>query len=381
MKLGFLIERNVYFRIFGSIIDSALANGHQVFCLHDYSQPKTGSKGYQFPDISQTPKFQNGQVISLDYKTENELIERVLQNNIQVVVSLDFPDKYKDVCNKLKNENIFWVALQNGFDTGSISGKNLAIPGRFFVYSKEWLNFFIGCSQADNVKSVGFWLNEQKTIVNKEEIKKKWGILENKKVVLLLPFPFGSSLKTFWTKYVYGTRFVSKQNDFKLSGAIKRFCDNNNAVLLVKCRKKDPAKRYLNKMANKVLYDESFYPSTTMECLTIADICFNFYSTAAIEAISMNVPNVCVAPEVKNWKDIQSLLWQAILEKEKDFFDFPGVSYLKTIPEIINNLANQTFADFPFIREKQNQYMQKFAGSNNNGSAEKIIFEIEKLAN
>ena len=42
-----------------------------------------------------------------------------------------------------------------------------------------------------------------------------------------------------------------------MNRAIREFCDKNNGYLLVKCRKKDPAKRYLAKIADKVLYDES----------------------------------------------------------------------------------------------------------------------------
>ncbi len=396
MNVAFLVERNVYFRVFGPIIDEAIKMGHQVFCLHNYNQSRSGSKGYQFPDISQTPKFQNGKVFSLDYKTENELIEKVFQNNIQAIVSLEFSEIYLSIKNKLKEQRIFWFALQSGFDTGSSSGKYLSKPDKFFIYSLEWLKWMFeylkktgeakeenflafGNKLQEKIKTVGFWLAEQKNIIDKEKIKKEWGISQDKKVVLLLPFPFGSSLKTFWTKYIYGTRFFSKQNDFEVSKTIRRFCDNNNAFLLVKCRKKDPARRYLTKIADKVIYDESFYPSTTMECLSVADICFNFYSTGAIEAVSMGVPNVCIAPDVKKWKDIQSVLWQTILAKEKDFFDLQGASYLKTIPEIINNLPKQTFADFYFSKESQARYLQKFANANIETASENIISEIEKL--
>jgi len=396
MKLSFLIERDVYFRVFGVIIDEALKRGHQVFCLHDYSQSRTGSKGYQFPDISQIPKFRNGAVNSLEFNGEQDFLDKILQNNIQVVCSLDFTKRNLQVRKFLKEKGVFWVALQNGFDSGPHSGEYLSMPDRFFIYSFEWLKWIFeylkesGKTKEENflsfqnkvqgkVKAVGFWLAEQKFTVDSFAIKKKWGIPLDKKVVLFLPFPFGSSLKTFWTKCVYGTRFFSKENDFRLTGAIREFCDKNNAILLVKCRKKDPAKRYLVKMADEVIYDESFYPSTTMECFSIADVCFNFYSTVALESVAMGVSNVCIAPDISNWKDINNVFWQTILDKEKDFFDFSGVSYLKTIPEIINNLPKQTFADFSFDKEAQAQYLQKFANSNIEVASANIIAEIEKL--
>ncbi|MCL5011099.1 MAG: hypothetical protein M1127_02725 [Patescibacteria group bacterium] len=416
MRIGFLIARNVYFRSFGPVIDGFLQKGHSVFCLHDYSQPKGGSKGYQFPDIAQTPFFRNGQVFSLEFSSERDFIDKVLQNSIELVFSLDFIEAHFNLREELAKKGVFWAALQNGFDSGPHSGKNLSMPDRFFVYSSEWLEWMFeylkkaGKTKEENfsefekklrerVKPVGFWTAEQKSIIDPTAVRKKWGIGAGKKVVLLLPFPFGSSIDRFWTKYVFGwhnvfsqlplalfsfnkrwiKQVMGKENDFRVSLAIKRFCERNNCFLLVKCRKKDPAKKYLIKMADKILFDGGFYPSTIIECFSVADVCFNFYSTAAIEAAAMGVSNVCIAPDVSDWKDIRNVLWQTILEKENDFFGFLGVSYLKSIAEIIRELPQKTFSDFPLDKEKQSRYLQKFAGGLSGGAVAKIVSEIEKL--
>ena len=381
MTIGFLVLRNTYFKFFGPVIEQALKSGHQVFCLHDYNQPKEGSKGYQFPDIERAPVFQNGKPLFLSFKSNEDFIEQALNAGVQAIVSIDFLKSHFFLQEKLKEKGIFWFSLQNGFDSGPLSGEHLEKPNKFFVYSPEWTEWMFDylrktgkTQEADfsvfkqklnnKVEAVGFWPVEQQKLIDSEKVRNKWAIPNGKKVVLFLPFPFGSSLKKFWTKYVYGTRFFSKENDYNVCSSVKEFCEKNNCYLLVKSRQKDPVRNYLKKMADKVLYDEEFYPSTIMECLSVADICFNFYSTAAIEAVSMSVPNVCIAPNVKDWKDIDNVFWQTILEKEKDFFDFPGISYLKTIPEIIKELPQKTLSDFPLKREKQIQYMQKFAAGN-----------------
>lgn len=425
MKIGFLVERNNYFRIFGPVIDRALERGHQVFCLHDYSQPKTGPKYYQFPHINQTPNFQNGQGVSLEFIGQDALFEQIIKNNIQVVVSLDFLEKDQILYEKLKERGIFWTALQCGFDSGPHSGERLFLPDRFFVYSEfwlEWMYFYlkkIGKTNKENfkdfqenlkniVKPVGFWMVEGFDSLKKDEIKKSWGISEGKKVVLLLPFPFGSSVDKYWTKFVFGMncpfwqkiilrslsfigeiskndlgRFLqqvkNRQNDICLMKSIRNFCDKNNAVLLVKCRKKDPAKNYLVEVADKVLYDENFYPSTTTQCLRVADLCISFYSMATLEGVACSVPHTCIAPDSRDWQDIQGVLWQTIFEKAKCIYDFPGVSYLRTIYEIINSLPNQTLIDFSFDKGKQVQYLQKFANGNIKTASLNIIIEIEKL--
>jgi len=416
MKIGFLVERNIYFRIFGSIIDKALERGHQVFCFHNYSHHQTGSKGYQFPDIAQTPPFKNGKVVSLPFQNQEEIVKHCLERNIKVIVSLDFMKNYLALQEKLQKEAVKWCALQSGFDSGPNSGEYLSLPDRFFIYSPQWLqwifaylkksgktaeNNFADFAQKLNnkVKAVGFWLTEQKNIISAQEVKHKWGIPPEKKVVLFLPFPFGSSVKTFWTQCVFGWRkkflqlplallygkkrwikqVLNEENDYRLCCAIKKFCEKNNAYFLVKSRQKDPVKNYLAKMADKVLYDEEFYPATILQCFSVADICLSFFSSAVLEAATTNVPHICIAPAVEDWKDIQGTLWQIILEKERNFFDFPGVSYLRTIPDIINNLAQQNLGDFPLVRGKQVQYTQKFANGMEHMACEKILLEVEKV--
>ena len=387
MKICFLIFRNTYFRIVSPIIDTALKSGHEVFCFHDYSQPKTGSKGYQFPALEQVPSFSSGKPVCLSFESSQDFIEKAVSNGIVAVVSVDFWDSYLDLRKQLKEKGIFWFSLQNGFDTAVNSGKFLSGPDKFFFYSLEWFDWMADFLKTPNLQKelgdkaevVGFWLAEQKKIIDPVGVRTKWGIPFDKKIVLLLPFPFGSSKKSFWTHCVFGTRFLSRENDFEAVKSIRKFCDKNNAFFLVKCRQKDPAKKYLTRIADKVLYDEGFYPSTIMECFSIANICFNFYSTCAIESAALGVPNVCIAPDVKKWQDINNAFWESILRKEKDFFDTPGVSYLQTVSEIIKNLPQKSFSDFSFSAEKQAQYLQKYAMGETQNASPKIIKEIEKI--
>ncbi len=134
------VERNIYFRFFGEIIDMALKRGHQVFCLHDYSQSRNGSKGYQFPDISQTPKFKNGSVVCLTYQSQADLKNIILQEEIKVIFSLGFPLIILNIKNVLKEKAVFWASLQNGFDF-AFSGIDMDKPDRFFIYTLTWINW------------------------------------------------------------------------------------------------------------------------------------------------------------------------------------------------------------------------------------------------
>ena len=60
MKLGVVIERTNYYRLLAPVVDAALARGWEVVCFHDYAQPRTGTKGYEFPAVEVAPRFRNG---------------------------------------------------------------------------------------------------------------------------------------------------------------------------------------------------------------------------------------------------------------------------------------------------------------------------------
>ena len=70
MRIGFVIERKNYYRLFGPIIERALARGWQVDCWHDLSQLRSGPKGLEFPDPGAVPSFRHGQPTVRPYRGE-----------------------------------------------------------------------------------------------------------------------------------------------------------------------------------------------------------------------------------------------------------------------------------------------------------------------
>ncbi|MCG2689967.1 hypothetical protein L6252_01675, partial [Candidatus Parcubacteria bacterium] len=214
MKIAFLVSRNIFYKYFAPIINEALKRGHPVFCFHDYSQPRKGKKAYQFPALNQTPRFKYGLAKVVSFKTEEELVNFANQKKIDVIVSLHFVSSYQDLRKALQTKGIRWVALQNGLD--SIGHAELFNqPDKYLFYTKTWLDFAF--QYLENEKKVfdkkeisskvafcGFSELDQTELLNPYTIKKEWGIGEDKKVVVFLPFPFGATDDRFWSKIVYG---------------------------------------------------------------------------------------------------------------------------------------------------------------------------------
>lgn len=410
MQIAFLIERNIYYKSFGSVIDEALKRGHKVFCFHDYSQPKDNhQKAYQFPSITDAPSFKNGNVELIQYKNNQELLQKMQQHNIEVLVSLHFSHQHVELRENVKKQGVYWVSLQNSFDTVNFA-KYVHLPDRYLVYTNKWIDWIVdyrakkGVDQPlkETVKPVGFFQLDQKNMINKEEIKAKWNIPKNKKVVLLLPFPSTSTGDSLWAPIIYTRNFSFKNlikalkniNKFKLSYikqlikgqndknvilALKKFCDKNNAYLLVKSRKKDLVSKYIENIADKVLYDTEFYPATILKCLSIADLCVHFYSSTITEAIPFDTPCLCIAPFQKDWTSIQGDLWDMLLIKAERMFNFPGASYSLRIPQIIKELPKKIFNDFVLTKQAKQQFTEEFVGNPNQNYSLNVLKEIEAL--
>jgi len=406
MRIAFLINRNIFYKYFSTIIDEALKRGYPVFCFHDYSQPRKGKKAYQFPALNQTPRFKHGLVSAVSFKTEEELVKFASQKKIDVIVSLHFTSSYQGLRKALQAKGIRWVALQNGLD--SIGHAELfSQPDKYLFYTKPWLDFAL--QYLENEKKIfdkketlnkiafcGFSELDQVGLLNPYTIKKEWGIGEAKKVVVFLPFPFGATDDRFWSKIVYGLSnplvrvllvmfsfkkyiiraALKNENDKAFCLALKKFCLHNNCYLLVKSRKKDIVKSYLAKIADKVLYDEGFYPATILKCFTIADLCVNFLSTAVLESIPLSVPNLSVLPP-PNYKNINNPVWKLLLSKYRDIFDFKGVSKLVSLSEAFKFFKEKNLNDFTFDIIAQKEYVKKYIGSNE--PSEKAVDEIEKI--
>jgi len=415
MKIGFLVHRTGYYQYFSPIIDEALRRGHQVVCLHDYAQPRTGMKGYLFPYVESTPLFRFGSPQIIPFNNYEEFLKMIKERGINILVSVHFLPQYIDLYNKLKKEGVFWVAIQHAFDIIPIS-EYLGTPDRYFIYSDATLDLAVdylsnqgviekqNCSDhkeklRSRVKSIGFPELDQINMIDPEQVRHEWDIPNEKPVVLLLPFPFGSTTDRFWVPLIYGVdnialqlpiamlslriryvkQVVRKWNDKNVAKSIKNFCTKNDAYLLVKSRLKNPVRKHLSAVADKVLYDEEYYPATILKCLSISDVCINFLSSTVTEAVPAGVPNICISPDPRDYVNIQTPLWKMIFDRANGFFDFPGASYLLSIPEAIETLSNKSIQDFPLDLERQREYIKKFLGYSDGKSSYRVLNEIEAL--
>ncbi len=413
MKLGVVIERTNYYRLLAPVVDAALARGWEVLCLHDYSQPRTGMKGYEFPAIESAPLFGNGVPSLVTYEGAAKLADAIDAAEVDAVVSLTPPAASTDGQQACRAK---WIGLQYAGELVAHMSPSSA-PGidLLGVYSDWWLEFGLTVLRAQGQTTqgdeherairqkavvVGFPEVDQYGAIDPADVRRRWGIPPGKPVVAFLPYPFGSNPRTPWSRWVYSPRNaalkrmylrLSRQerlaslsarlwDDRAVSRAVRAFCDANGAHLLVKGRRKDPVPSYLLRMADLTLNDQGHYPPTILEVLAVAEVCIHFYSGTVFEASACGVPSLSICPALDDMVGPVSAWYRSIYSREEgSLFQFRGVTATIGIGEAIETLPRMSLADFVVDPAAHQTYARKFLGFDDARSSVRLLSAAERL--
>jgi hypothetical protein len=419
MRVGFLIEKWNYYRLFGPIVERALARGHETECWHDLGQLSTGPKTTKSPDT--VPPFPHRQPRLRPFRDAADLAAQLAADAPDVMVALARP------AGAGEGLRMRWFGLQYTLDVASLLTP--AGATRFDalgLHSRYWADHAADCLRinafnrshvtggvpepvdeaavAEVVKRRGVVVGtpemDQAHKIDPADVRARLGLEPERPVVLYIPFPFNSNPNPFWVRRVYGggSNVLSRLRvwwrgdaryreqaargltDRGTVDAVRAFCDRNGATLVVKEREKDPASRYLKGQADLVLGDEAYYPATILELLRISSLCVHFFSTVAYEAAHAGVPSLCVAPDLEDlgfppmWRE-----WFLNLD-EGNSWNFPGVIYPITLEEVVRELPHRLIADFPLEPAARAQYVERFVGFDDGKSSDRVLDILQSLA-
>lgn len=418
MKVSFVITRLSHYRLVGPVIDCALKSGWSVECWHDYSFPTTGPKSYLFPDVAAAPEFQYGRPAIRSYHGPADLVERLEHADEDAVVSVAaLQDATAGVVPK---RYPVWTCMQSGPDIFVTSSLKLKGCDLLALHSRWWLDWGVshyeGVERVSDVSTlrenlesrsryVGFPESEAVRLIDRKALRRRWGVPSDQPVVVLLPFPQGTGRSTFWPRKVFGepsrTRRVinvvkygqfnhfraawGDANDVNIVSAVRNFCDRNGAFLLVKSRKKTPIPHYLRAVSDKCIYDESYYPPTIIEALSIANLCIGYYSLGILEATALGVPNLSIVYSAEEYLGDDASEWDSVYfnqffhRRTGNVFEFDGVSSTASAAEAIALFQSRTLNDFKVDPTAHNAYLSKFLGEDNDRAPIRTVNAVESF--
>jgi len=418
MRVGFLIEKWNYYRVFGPIVERALERGHETECWHDLKTLPKGPKATKSPDTM--PTFRHGQPRLRTFQDEADLRAQLAVDAPDMMVALARP------AGAGEGLRMRWFGLQYTIDAASLLTP--AGAPRFDalgLHSRYWADHVAACLRinafnrssstgrapepvdeaavAEVVKRLGVVVGtpemDQVHRFDPAALRAKFGLEPERPVVLYIPFPFKTNPRPFWVRHVYGGRSDTLRRlrvwwsgnaryreqaargltDRGTVDAVRAFCDANGAALVVKEREKDPAPRYLRGRADLVLGDQAYYPATILELLRISSLCLHFFSTVAYEAAYAGVPSLCVAPDLEDlgfppmWRE-----WFLNLD-EGNSWNFPGVIYPVTLEGVVRELPRRRIADFPLEPAARAQYVERFVGFDDGKSSDRVLDALQSL--
>jgi hypothetical protein len=412
MKIAFMFERQNEIRNFSSVVEAALARGHEVQFWLGQTISSDSSKAYLKPTQENIPllEVEGNKPELYFYSKPSQISDLLEEQKADVLCSINFPpNEYISSETRTK-----YAVIQFGIDSIlRTTYEAIQATDLFFVYSDYWVDWHLNYIQ----QKFGLSLDETTSLMNEKfrtpgylqvdlfskidrsKVAQKYSIPDNKKVVLY--FPLGLSFwndpwSNFWQSdsvknkilallnmlrnasfqnfFKYFFWFMRGWDDRQMHLAIKEFCKNNNAVLIVKGREKEPFRPSIEAVADFEIYDDSYFPPTSLELISQADIIFHAFSTAVLEAAFFGVPSVTI--DRPNLEILAHDLWRQRFSGSA--FNSPGVVKLMTIPEIIQQLPGMSLRDFQMNPVAQKGYVKKFVGENDTEGGVRAFVEIDK---
>lgn len=415
MRLVFLVHRSNYYKLYGPIIESAIERRLDVELW--LLQNESGSKAHLMPSAEKVPDFGQDPIVRT-FLTKADLDLAIEHSAETTFISLHPKVNYIN-----RALPPFFITIQHGIDTFVESSLDvLSSSDVLCLYSEFWLDWAAryyseveGVSQESakqrllkNAHFTGFPQMDAVSKIDPLAVRRRLQIEPGRPVVLLLPITLSNKAGA-WPRFFevsdrrrqfarlargaasegagFGFEYLpwalKGWNDEKLTSAVREFCDRNNAFLVVKGRAKDPVRSWLSEAADVVCGDEGEYPPTTLELLSIADVCIHFYSFAALEAAYMGVYGITIdrpspAGAYNESEPTYHRLWRT--HDNASAFNFAGVNKWMTIPQAFESLADLKVSQLKIDKKEHSSYIATYLGNARSDSSKNVLSLVQEGA-
>jgi len=397
-SIAFIIIRMNWYRVMAPVIDAALRRGWHVECWHDVGTPLP-MRPQDFPSIESAPLFSSGSVKFREYCGAVELSGLVGEKLVDVVVNIIAPVNAHKVNWPSKPARSIYVCLEPSpmdilyniiepealrhVDMFALTTVYWREQGLFLM--KEIKRMPVSTEMEEELRAksiiVGWPQSDQLFLIDPVEVRRRLGIPEKQPVVVYLNWADSSNLNlrmAFFSANSIRKKlgaiaqfpfqlpsvlpYLLEPNLDQVGKAIRAFCDRNGAYLLVKCRHKDKTWPIEERIADRVIYDESYYPHTIHEVMSIASLSMGYFSFAVRESVAARVPylslDVAGYADRIVFKESQPVYRE--LSQSGNLFNFSGVTYIMNGQKITHDLPNKSLSDFRMDPKAFEEYYAKY---------------------
>ena len=326
MNISIILNNNNELKVFLPLA-KILKKKYKIFFFIDNWKSFSNKKKYLIPSERIIKQHLAGYNFFF-FHNKNELAELIKIKKIKKIFSVFWPTFYS----LKKNCRWFGVSLANDlYQRGNLENLNefdkiLTSTKKQDLNALKYLSLRLDKYSISKKVALLKYLSKKFTpvgnislnqhkIENKKKLLNKYNLLNKKYLLLFLhdtwayrnPENIFLMNLTFIEQIFYLIRNLNYKNFIlflknirfsKLFNSIENFASLNNLEIIIKSRKKSLLPSFLKKKKIKIFFDEDFYPSTTLELISISDVCFLTYVSSLInDCAFLNKPLILIAPK------------------------------------------------------------------------------------
>ncbi|MFH1559063.1 MAG: hypothetical protein ABIC19_00880, partial [Patescibacteria group bacterium] len=401
---GFCFDRASVVKAFAPLILQALKRKIKIFLLCGPDARNSWPNNPKYQPLKKNiylPYNIKKKVNFLYFKNNQRLEKLIIKNKISHFFTLHFePRKFGKTLPNLRKNNIKICCLQWTGDFTNVSPRALAQVDWFFVYSswiaKLYCKIHPACLKNKLRKKIipcgNPILDSVYDLARPEEIRQKYRLPQNKKIVLLLTLdPFYP-----WAKWVFTAQskiqlFLNfrlhrdpkliikycRDTSYKqILQALRNWCEKNNALLIGKSRSRHREPLFLKEICHKViLEDKDWYPIMSTELMSIADLLVNFNSAGIWEAAFFKVYGLTI--DVLDTPGRSHLL---PFRRDPKMYQFKGVGRWIDYKKFPGFLERHSLSDFKVDKNQQKKYIKRYLEFEKPQASRIIINHLIKMS-
>ncbi len=423
-SIAFIIMRLNAYRYMGPAIDEALRRSWRVECWHDVSPMGAVRKAVDYPLLELAPARFQGRARIRGFHGRYELNDLIRTRAVDVVVNL--VPSIIGTCGVLpppREGRAALVLLEPApcdWFTHVTDPEELLQTDLFCIASDYWLEQnvqlmhetlafdFRRCCEhhfRTRARVVGWPQTDQLRDVDPAVVRKRLGIMGDRKVLVCFNWPnfgyFGLEQELFAIDSLQKrallllrrlrARAVSPLRALRLlfaphighvMRALRRFCDCNDLVLVLKTRKRDPVLESERRYADLIVTDHEYYPHTVMGLMRIATLTAGFWTAGVRDSAAAGVPhlNFDVAGVRKLTVAREDVPYFERHGAANEMWNFAGVVTSMGETDVLKRLPRLGVDVFAVKQARLEEYRRLFVGGHVGANSVAFMDSVEELA-
>jgi len=414
-SIAFVITRMNWYRFFAPVIDKALARGWHVECWHDIGKLNP-DRPEDFPDKNNAPHYSSGTPLVREFSDVGTIYRWIKERKVDAVVDVvPHTTGSREACSGSQGSsaliclsaNTDWQAyLDNPSKINDVDIFALNTPYWFeqsleMIRSRHlnWFNDSFRELISAKTAFVGWPQLDQLENICPNEVRREYGIPVNKPVVVYFNwidwYLFDLRQRMFCSiglkdkiltvlrnidQFIAYLRYCFEPNLQQIMNTIRKFCDNNDAYLILKHRFRDkPFECELN-AADLVISDENYYPHSIFKVLSVASLSMGFFSFAVRESVACKVPYIsidaCGLADLKHWGEKEESFYRRWSENLGPF-NYKGIVSVTKDRDFVRDFKDLSMSDFIFNERLFYEYREKYLADSKIPSSDFLLAAID----